>query len=340
MITKRAVLLLGVITCLAAGLSCAQNADVVRQTNPAGTPGAPQISGLGDPVPPITVLAWIKGGPVKIQPMQPGTNVYVVVFCELTRANDFALTNLSDLQKRYRDQGLIVAAICNEHPDALKEFIKLKADEIDFTVAADDPPGRTARSFRQTFGQMLETRAYIVSHDGELLWCGHPLTDGMGEAVDEIISGRYDLVQAQHKIVATEQMQEYLMLARQGDTNSLKIGRMLLAMRANDPAGLCDLASQIAIDPYIMNRDAALANAALDRAEQLGATNTTDIAVDRAVLLFQTGQEQAGLAKARQALADARTDDEKNEAQFCIHAMEVRLEAAKTNQITAPPRSP
>lgn len=328
---------MALLTCLTSVLVCAQESNVVRQTSVAPAPGSEHIRGLGDPVPPLTVLAWIKGKPVKIQ---PGTNTYVLVFCDLTRANDFALTNLSDLQKQYRDKGLIVLTISDEDPDALLAFTRLKGDKIDFTVAADDVPGRTARSYRQDFGQMLTTRAYVVSHDGKLLWCGHPLNEGMGEVVDEILSGRYDLVQAQKRILATEQMEQYLMLARQDDTNSLKAGRMLLALRANDPAGLCDLAAQIAMDPYIIHRDAALANAALDRAEQLGATNTTDIAVDRAILLFQTGQQEAGLAKARQALAQAGTDDEKKEALVCIHAMEERLTAAMTNQTTAPQGKP
>jgi hypothetical protein len=58
--------------------------------------------------------------------------------------------------------------------------------------------------------------------------------------------------------------------------------------------------------------------------------------VARAILLFQTGKEEEGLARARQALASAQSQEAKDEVQVCIHAMEVRLAAAKTNQITAP----
>jgi len=146
------------------------------------------------------------------------------------------------------------------------------------------------------------------------------------------------LAQEQKKIVATRQMGQYLALARDGDTNSVKAGHMLLEIRSNDPAGLCDLAYQIATDPYIANRDAELANAALDRALQIGATNITDIAVDRAILLFQTGKQEEGLSQARQALAAAQSQDDKNEAQTCVHAMEVRLAAPANKQ--APPSQP
>ena len=282
-------------------------------------------------------MGWAIGQPVKIQ---PGTNIYVLVFCELTRANDFALTNLSSLQKRYQDKGVIVIAITDEDPRQLKPFTQLKADEISFRVAVDDIPGRTGRSYRQAFGQMERTRAYVVSRDGNVLWYGHPLTEGLGEMVDEIVSGRYSLEHTQKKVTATEEMEQYLMLARTGDTNSVLAGRALLSIRTNDAAGLCDLASQIATDPYIQDRDATLANKALDRAEQLGATNTTDIAVDRAILLFQSGKQEDGLAKAIQALNSARSENEKNEAKVCIHAMEVRLAAAKENPISAPVNQP
>ena len=43
--------------------------------------------------------------------IKAGTNIYVLVFCTLSRVNDFALTNLSDLQKKYQDKGVVVVAI-------------------------------------------------------------------------------------------------------------------------------------------------------------------------------------------------------------------------------------
>ena len=119
----------------------------------------------------------------------------------------------------------------------------------------------------------------------------------------------------------------------------MQVGRIILTYRFNDAAALCDLASTIATDTSIVYPDFALANSALDRAEQLGATNTTDIAVDRAILLFQSGKEAEGLARAKQALAAAPGQVEKDEAQTCVHAMEVRMAAEKaspsTNQNTS-----
>jgi peroxiredoxin len=312
MFNKHAVLLVGLITCLAPVSSFAEK--------------------LGDPAPPLTVMEWIKGKPVQIK---AGTNIYVLVFCTLSRANDFALTNLSNLQTIYQDKGVVVVAISDEPAEQLKAFVQLKEAKIEFAVA-DDNASRTMINYQQAFEQVALPRAYVVGKDGKVLWHGHPLLDGLGDVVDEITSGRYNLKQTQKRIVAAEMMEKYLALARQDDTNSVMAGRILLTIRTNDAAGLCDLASQIATDPFIVKRDVALASAALDRAEQLGAMNITDIAVDRAILLFQTGKEEEGLARARQALASAQSPDAKDEAQICVRAMETRLAAAKTNQITAP----
>jgi peroxiredoxin len=347
MINKKVLLLAGLLACLAPGPSCRAIPNVPDQaavdTNSVliknKTPGDRQRDAgkIGDPAPPVTVMEWIKGKPVDFR---AGTNVYVLVFCTLSRANEFALTNLADLQKEYQSKGVVVVAISDDSPEQLNDFVQLKGAEINFTVAADDLARRTTTSYQQAFKQVMLPRAYVVGKDGRVLWHGHPLRDGLGLVVDDITSGRYNLEQTQKKITASEQMEKYLALARQDDTKSVKAGRMLLTIRTNDAAGLCDLASKIATDPYIEKRDVALASAALDRAEQLGATNTTDIAVARAILLFQTGKEAEGLARARQALASAQSPEARDEVQVCIHAMEARLAAAKTNQITAPAGQP
>jgi hypothetical protein len=292
---------------------------------------------LGDPAPPLTVKKWIKGNPVNVK---AGTNIYVLVFCTLSRANDFALTNLSILQKIYRDKGVVVVAISDESPEPLKEFVQLKGPEIEFTAAADDDGSRTEVNYQRAFKQVALPRAYVVGKDGKVLWHGHPLTGGMGEVVDEITSGHYNMEQTQNNIMASEQMERYLALARLDDANSAMAGRKLLTARTNDAAKLCDLASKIATDPFIVKRDVALASEALDRAEQLATTNTTDIAVVRAILLYQTGKKEEGLARARQALASAQNPEAKEEVQVCIHAMEVGLAAEKTNQNTAPVGKP
>jgi peroxiredoxin len=316
MLNKHAVLLVGLMACLAPVSSFADK--------------------LGDPAPSLTVMEWIKGKPVDVK---AGTNIYVLEFCTLSRANDFAITNLSNLQKKYQDKGVVAVAISDEPAEQLKAFVQLKGANIEYAVAADDIR-KTTLNYMRAYQQLVLPRAFVVGKDGKVLWHGHPLRGGLDEVLDEITSGRYNLEQTQKSITARDQLEQYLALARQDDPRSVMAGRMLLTIRTNDAAGLCDLASKIATDPFIVKRDVALASEALDRAEQLATTNTTDIAVDRAILLFQTGKEEEGLARARQALASAQSPAAKDEAQICVRAMEARLAAAKTNQNTAPAGKP
>ena len=332
MINKCLALLVGLVTCFAAVSSYAQTPGVGETPKPAE-----KVSKLGDPAPPVTVMEWIKGQPVNFK---TGTNFYVLVFCSLSRANDFALTNLTLLQKRYQDKGLITMAISDDTPETLKDFVQSKGAGINFTVAADIAPGRTRDNYQRAYKQFKLPLAFIVGQDGKVLWHGHPLSNGMGYVVDDIATGRYNLEQAQKKVTATEQMEGYLALARTDDAKTARLGQMLLTLRTNDAGGLCELASKIATDPYISNRDVALATAALDRAAQLSITNVTDIALSRAILLFQTGKGEEALVKAKQALASAQSAEAKDEAEICVRAMEAGLAAAKTNQITAPAGKP
>jgi peroxiredoxin len=329
MLNKNAALLIGLMSCLAAVASCAQTTNVVEKSSDAGKSSGGEFSKLGDPAPPITVKEWVKGTPVDFK---AGTNIYVLVFCTLSRANEFAITNLSSLQKLYQNKGVVVVAISSEPVEPLKAFVQLKGAEIDFTVAADDDARKMTASYQRAFRQMMLPRAYVVGKDGTVLWHGHPLRDNLGEVVDEITSGRYNLEQTKKNVFAKQQMEQYLVMARQDDPRTAKAGRIMLTLRTNDATALSDLAFQIATAPFIEKRDVALATAALDRAAQLATTNTTDIAVNRAILLFQTGKQEEGLAQARQALATAQSEADKSEVKTCIRAMEARLAADKASQ--------
>jgi len=314
MIYKRAVRLVTLALCLAALSSTAQ-----------------KVKELGADAPPVTVMEWIKGQPVKIH---SGTNFYALVFCNLTQASDTAITNLSALQKKYRDKGFILAAISYEPPAQLRDFVRVQGGSIDFTVAADDMPARTQRSYQIAFGQARLPLAYVINQDGKVVWFGHPLSDGLGWVVDQLASGRFNLEQTKKDVVRREQVQEYVTFARQKDPRTAQAGQILLGVWTNDAPALCDFAFQVASSPYIENRDSALVNAALDRAAQISTTNATDIAVDRAILLFQTGQEAAGLDLAKKALPNAHSEADKAQLNTCIHAMEVRLAAERSIQLS------
>ena len=286
---------------------------------------------IGELAPPLAVKEWIKGKPVEIT---AGTNIYVVeVFASTSLASRASITNLNEIQRRFRDQGVVVVGISGESADKIKEFVAHEGAAIEYVIAVDDR--------RQTVGNyMLRVRqgggpyAFVVGKEGKLLWHGHPQR-GLERALEQITSGSYDLEWAQKAELARKQMGQYLDLARRGDVRAGPAGRVVLAGRTNDVAALCELAFQIATAPRLARRDVRLAAEALDQAEKLAPTNTTRVAVTRAVLMFETGKREEGLAQARQAVAAAPDAEEKANAEACLHAMEARLKAATTNQMKA-----
>lgn len=72
---------------------------------------------VGETLPPITGLTWIKGGPVPIgQPSTPGKKRVLVVefwatWCPPCRAS---IPHLTELQRKYKDKEVYIVGITTE----------------------------------------------------------------------------------------------------------------------------------------------------------------------------------------------------------------------------------
>jgi len=286
---------------------------------------------IGEPAAPLLVTEWIKGQPVEVK---PGTNIIVLeIFTTSSLASRASITNLNALQKRFKGQGVVVVGVSDEPVNLIKEFVEHDGAIIEYAIAADDQR-KTTLNYMMPVRQRGVPCAFVVGKDGRLLWYGHP-QHGLDQALDQIVAGRYKVEQAATADVAKTQMRQYLTLARKDDPRTRAAGQRLVAARTNDVAQLCEVAFEIATDPGITKRDFVLASAALDKAEKLAPTNSTRVDVTRAVFLFESGKREEGLARARQAIASAQDQKEKANAEGCLHTMEARFEAAKTNQTIA-----
>ena len=282
---------------------------------------------IGEPAAPLEVKEWIKGKPVEVK---AGTNVFVVeVFTTGSLASRAIITNLNELQRRYRDQGVVVVGISDEPPERLKEFISQAGAAIEYAIAADN--GRkTTLNYMMPVGKRGVPYSFVVGKDGKLLWHGHP-HEGLSEAMEQIITGRYNVEQAGKIEIDQKKLGQYVDMTRRRDPRAAVAGRELLSIWTNDVIRLCDLAREIATDRRIAKRDFLLANDALDRAEQLGATNSTRVAVTRAVVLFESGKKEQGRTRAQQALAAATDPKDKEYVESYLKTMEARLATAQTN---------
>ena len=284
---------------------------------------------IGEPAAALVVQEWIKGKPVEIK---PGTNIFVVeVFTSSSTASRASITTLNELQRQFRDQGVMVVGISDEPAERLKGFLAEAGAAIEYGVAADN--GRkTTLSYMMPVGKRGVPYSFVVGRDGKLQWHGHP-QQGLAEALEQIASGRYNTEQAVKAELAWKQMGEYINHARRRDPRAEAAGRVFLSNWTNDLARLCDLAYEIATEPKLARRDFVLANEALDRAAQLAPTNSARVAVTRAMVIFEGGKKEEGQARAREAVASAADPKEKAYVEAILRKMEARLAAASTNAV-------
>jgi alkyl hydroperoxide reductase subunit AhpC len=289
---------------------------------------------IGTPAPPLVVQEWINGKPVEIK---AGTNIFVVEIWHASSPAKLAIiTNLNDIQKRFKTNGVVVVGISDEPVEKIKANIQHDGTNImniEFAIAADNRR-KTSLEYMKSIGQAAIPRAFVVGTNGNLLWHGPPLR-GLDEALGLITTGQYDAERAGKIEVAAHQMEQYLNLVRRGDARARAAGNALLANRTNDVELLRDMAYRIVTAPKV-NHDFAVAGRALDQAEKLATTtNMAPVMITRAVWLFESGKRDQGLTLATQAIASAQSPMDKTNALLCLHTMEIRLAAANTNQTPA-----
>jgi peroxiredoxin len=291
---------------------------------------------IGDPAAPLAIKEWIKGQPVAIK---AGTNIYVVEFwATLSTASRANIPKLNELQKKYKDKGVVVVAISDDPPDKIEQFFVTTGAQMDCAVAADDQR-KTARNYMVAYGQNGIPYTFVVGKDGKVLWHGYP-AQGLDQALADITAGRYNLERAMKLDAVRAQTDEYRKAARLGDPKAAELGRKILAARTNNAVALCDFAYRIITDVQNTNRDLALASLALDRSEQLAPTNTSQLVMARGLLLFEQGHPEEGLALARRAVDLTKDPKDKASAEVYVGIMEGRLEAAKQKERASSARKP
>ena len=78
---------------------------------------------LGDDAPVIDVVEWVQGEPLTV--FEPG-KIYVFEFwATRSRQSQAALAGLSDLQERFRDQGVTIVGVTHEDSETVKEFLEM-----------------------------------------------------------------------------------------------------------------------------------------------------------------------------------------------------------------------
>ena len=286
---------------------------------------------LGDPAPPLVVKEWIQGEPVEIK---AGTNIYVVVIWDtrIARGKE-TIDKLNELQKKYRDQGLVIVGISDEAPEQIRNFVRKPDVHFDFAVGADTAR-RTAMAYMLGFKLRTIPRAFVVGKDGKLLWQGPPLM-GLDVMLGEAVAGKFDLERAKRTDEFRNEVESYRMLEHRGDPRARAAGESLLAGWTNNVRYLCDFAYFIVNDTKNPRRDFALADHALILAEKASPTNTLRLLTTRVAYLIEIGETDTALNMVKTAMNAATDAKEKAALEPYLKKVEARIEARKKEQQAA-----
>lgn len=184
---------------------------------------------LGDAAPPLDVSDWIKGSPVKLAD-GAGKNIYVIEFwatwCGPCRTS---IPHLTELQKKFKDQGVIFVGLSDEKPEVVKKFVEKMGDKMDYTVAID--AGKTTEGYMEAFGVRGIPHAFVVDKQGRIVWHGHPMAE-LESTLEEIVAGKYDLEKSGKRADAQEKLQRYVRLlqANPDSAEAEKLGAELVEL--------------------------------------------------------------------------------------------------------------
>jgi thiol-disulfide isomerase/thioredoxin len=261
---------------------------------------------LGDKAPALAVSEWIKGKPVDVTTAD-GKNVYVVEFWATWCAPCLqSIPHLTEMQKEFKAKNVTFIGISKEERNTVKPFVDKMGNKMDYNVALDKD-GATYKAYMEAFGIQGIPYAFIVDQNGRIVWHDHPMAS-FDKALEEVITGKFDLATARKKKLVVTQIQEYLESATsRGNPEKLaQLGQQIIQAGRDNPMAMNDLAWQILTARQIVQRDLKLALQAAEAANK--ATNGEDPSTldTYALALFENGRKLEAVKTQTRAVELAR----------------------------------
>jgi thiol-disulfide isomerase/thioredoxin len=258
---------------------------------------------LGDPAAPLKIKDWIKGEPVDLAKGKD-KNVFVVEFWATWCGPCVAsIPHLTDLQKKYKDKGVIFVGVSDEPTGKVEPFVESKGDSMGYVVACD-PSRDTHKAYMEAYEQPGIPTSFVIDKNGRIVWIGHPM-NGLEETLENVLNGKYDLdaakkafkeereFQRKHKQIR-EKMGEYFKLAEaEGDKNNAKMTELADAIMKDagkNANAMNEFAWIILTAEPIKNRDLKLAMRAAQAAYDACEGKNWMIIDTYARALFDTGK--------------------------------------------------
>ncbi len=261
-----------------------------------------QAADLGMTAPDLKIKDWVKGEAVDLAAGK-GKNVTVVEFwatwCPPCRTS---IPHLSELQAKFKDKNVTIVGVSDEPASKVKPFVAKMADQMNYVVAADDAR-KTSAAYMEAFGVTGIPHAFIVDQQGRIAWHGHPMA-GLDTALEDIVSGEYDLETAKRSLRAEKSMRDYFEIVADGTSTpkSKELGESIVS-DASANAGLMNQFAWILLThPRIKNPDLELASKAAKAAYDASEAKDPSIIDTYARAQFVSGKIQEAVDLQKKAI--------------------------------------
>lgn len=268
--------------------------------------------GIGRPAPPIRIAEWVKGAPVDLAAVK-GKHVVVVEFwatwCAPCRTS---IPHLTEIQKKYRDKGVIIVSVSNEPAAKVRSFVQQQGEKMDYTVAADTPENLTTTAYMEGFYQRGIPYLFIVDKEGNVAWHGSPLDRKFEQTLNEILAGTYDLAAfkkvdearraEQRGIQLMDQYFGMIVMQRKPARELAPVGEDILKTLASNADMLNLFAWTILDDPRVRDRDLSLALRAAEAAQKATEGKVAYVLDTYARALFDNGRIKEAIEQQKKAL--------------------------------------
>lgn len=297
---------------------------------------------VGDPAPPLKIKEWVKGKPVDLNAGQ-GKKVYVVEFWATWCTPCFtSIPHLTKLQKKHEDKGLVVVGVTSSDKDldTVEKFVRKMGSKMDYVVAYDDSR-KTDSAYMKAFGVRGIPHAFIVNKEGLIVWHGHPMA-GLDKALEEVLTGRFDLEKAKREFRKQRELARKLEKAEPLLNHYFK-----LITSSNNPQGADELVAEfmplieenpdvlsvlswaILTRKDVLHRDLKLALRMATLAKDLTDGENASILHAYARALWDTGKKQEAVKYQKKAVELAEGEEMKAELKKALRKYEEELDEEK-----------
>ena len=289
---------------------------------------------LGDPAPQLKVKEWVKGEAVDLK-AGAEKNIYVIEFWATWCSPCIrGIPHLTELQKKYKNQGVVVVGISSgEPPEVVKKFVEKMGDKMGYVVAIDEKD-RSSKAYMEAFNKKGIPQVFVVDKKGKIVWEGHPMF-GLDEVVARVVSNEYDVKSLlaisdelmKHMAEKQELLKKYLQLVSTSkDAEGAKeMGEALLTKVGDDADLLNGLSWTVLTADWVQTRDLDLALRAAKVANDATHGENPAILDTYARALWDTGKKSEAVKYQKKAVELAASEPMKAELAETLKKYEKEL---------------